>query len=162
MAMMQAATPSRFEKWLAVLAAMLGMVVIVAVVRGRPHWVEAPPVIWAHLLTVLLAVVLTPALLLMRRGTPRHRALGAVWMITMFATAIISLFVRVLRPGHFSLIHLFSLMVIIIVPRAVLAARRHDVAGHRRAVLGMVIGGLMVAGWLTFPFGRMLGRWLLG
>jgi uncharacterized membrane protein len=29
-------------------------------------------------------------------------------------------------------------------------------------VRGMVTGALLVAGFFTFPFGRMLGAWLFG
>jgi hypothetical protein len=40
------------------------------------------------------------------------------------------------------------------------AARAHDVARHRRRVRGMVTGALLISGFFTFPFGRMLGSWL--
>jgi len=39
-------------------------------------------------------------------------------------------------------------------------ARTHRVAAHRRQVRGMVTGALLVAGFFTLPFGRLLGRWL--
>jgi len=41
-------------------------------------------------------------------------------------------------------------------------ARNHRVARHRTQVRGMVTGALLVAGFFTFPFGRMLGAWLFG
>ena len=42
------------------------------------------------------------------------------------------------------------------------AARTHKVALHRGSVRGMVTGALLIAGFFTFPFGRLLGRWLVG
>jgi uncharacterized membrane protein len=36
------------------------------------------------------------------------------------------------------------------------------VARHRRTIRALVIGALLVAGFFTFPFGRMLGVWLFG
>jgi uncharacterized membrane protein len=30
------------------------------------------------------------------------------------------------------------------------------------AARGMVLGALLVAGFFTFPFGRLMGRWLFG
>ena len=33
-------------------------------------------------------------------------------------------------------------------------------ARHRRSVHGMVIGALLIAGFFTFPFNRLLGAWL--
>ena len=60
------------------------------------------------------------------------------------------------------MIHILSAWVLVQVPLIIWSARRHDVRRHRRAVRGMVIGALLVAGFFTFPFGRMLGQWLAG
>ena len=80
----------------------------------------------------------------------------------MLATAITSLFIHVSGPGRFSVIHLLSLWTLVQVPLIWWTARHHNVARHRRAVHGMVIGALLVAGFFTFPFHRLLGTWLLG
>ena len=48
------------------------------------------------------------------------------------------------------------------VPLIVWAARRHDHRRHRNAVRAMVAGALIIAGIFTFPFDRLLGRWLFG
>jgi uncharacterized membrane protein len=55
-----------------------------------------------------------------------------------------------------------SLFVLVMVPRLILQARAHNVAGHRSTVRGLVIGALLIAGFFTFPFNRLLGQWLLG
>jgi uncharacterized membrane protein len=64
--------------------------------------------------------------------------------------------------GDISPVHALSLFVAVMVPVAVLKARRHDRAGHERTIRGLVIGSLLIAGLFTLPFGRTLGRWLLG
>jgi uncharacterized membrane protein len=46
------------------------------------------------------------------------------------------------------------------VPLIVFYARRHEWKRHRSAVRAMVAGALLVAGFFTFPFGRLLGTWL--
>lgn len=154
--------PTRFEQLLALICALLALTVAVAVVRGASEWHYIGPTIWVHMATVMLAVVLTPAVLLMPRGTRVHRAVGAVWMVAMLVTAIVSLFVRTLRPGHLSPIHFFSFLTLFTLPRALWFAHSHQIERHRRSVLSLVIGALLIAGWLTFPFGRLLGRWLYG
>lgn len=154
--------PTRTERVLALICGLLALTVAVAVIRGAPQWPLIGPTIWAHLATVMLAVVLTPVVLLMRRGTRVHRAIGAVWIVAMLTTAIVSLFVRTIRPGHLSPIHFFSFLTLVTVPRALWFAHTHQVEKHRRAILGTIIGALLIAGWLTFPFGRLLGRWLFG
>lgn len=143
---------------------------VIAVARGRPHWPGVPPLVWVHLGTILIATALTPAMLLRRKGTRSHRRLGYVWVAAMAATALTSLFFNIAgRPGSlgvftgdFSFIHILSVWVLIQVPLIVVRARNHDVARHEGAVRGMVTGALLIAGFFTFPFQRMLGMWLFG
>lgn len=117
-------------------------------------------VVWAHLSTIVVALVLTPVMLLRRRGDRFHRQLGWVWVGAMLSTALISLGIRNANDGGFSFIHILSVWTCIQVPLIVLNARRHRVAAHRSAVRGMVTGALLIAGFFTFPFNRLLGQWL--
>jgi len=80
----------------------------------------------------------------------------------MLSTAVASLFVKTINPGHFSPIHILSVITIIAVPALVFAARSHKVDKHRRSVRNLIVGALLVAGFFTLPFGRLLGHWLLG
>jgi uncharacterized membrane protein len=80
----------------------------------------------------------------------------------MFLTALISLDIRMINRGGFSFIHILSVWTLIQVPIIVWSARTHDVARHRSAVRGMVFGALLIAGFFTFPFNRLLGSWLFG
>lgn len=153
--------PDRLEKLLGALALVMLGFVGVAVLKGMSEWANIPGVIWLHLLTIVVALALTPVLLWKRRGTPDHRALGYAWAGAMFLTAVDSLFVTT-KPGHFSLIHILSVFTIVMVPVLVLAARKGNVARHRRTVRGLIIGALLIAGFFTFPFDRLLGHWLFG
>jgi uncharacterized membrane protein len=154
---------------LAAASAALALAAIIAVLRGEPHWGEVRPLVWVHLCAILLVVLLTPVMLLRPKGTRRHRQLGYAWFAAMMLAAASSLFFKVtgssapnwgVFSGNFSPIHLLSVWVLVQAPVIVRRARRHDRAGHERAVRGMVVGGLLVAGFFTFPFGRMLGSWL--
>lgn len=151
-----------FDRVLAAAATVLAVILFAAVGRGRSEWHLIPAVVWFHLATIAVAMVLTPIMLLRRRGDWLHRRLGWLWAAAMFLTAVDSLFIRLINQGGFSIIHLLSIWTIIQVPVIVLAARRHDAARHKSAVRGMVVGALLVAGLFTLPFGRMLGRWLVG
>lgn len=154
--------PDWYEKLLAGVAASLFVIVLVALFRGEPQWRAVPGVIWAHLVTIMLALVLTPYMLLRPRGTPIHRLLGKIWVTAMTATAAISLFVRYSNPGHFSFIHILSVVVLILAPRVWLTARAHKLAAHRGTVRGLVTGALIVAGYFTLLETRLLGHWLFG
>ncbi len=115
-----------------------------------------------HLATILTVLVLTPTILWRRRGDRRHRLLRRIWVGAMALTAVISFGLRFIGHGRFSVIHLLSVFVLIQRPIIVMAARRGDYAKHRKAIRGMAIGTLLIAGSFTFPFGRLLGHWLFG
>ncbi|PSJ37339.1 DUF2306 domain-containing protein [Allosphingosinicella deserti] len=137
------------------------LTVTVALVRGSGEWQTLPGIVWFHIGTMLLALGLTPVVLLRRRGDRWHRRLGYVWVIALVTTAIATFWIRMSNPGHLGPIHVLSAFTIIQVPRIVLAARRHDVAAHRRGILLVVIGALLIAGFFTFMPSRLLGDWLL-
>lgn len=153
---------TNFDKLLAAGATVMAVILALAIARGQDEWHRIPAVVWFHLATIAVAMVLTPVMLLRRRGDRLHRRLGWVWAAAMFLTAIDTLFIRGINRGGFSFIHLLSIWTIIQVPVIVMAARRHDAARHKSAVRGMVVGALLVAGFFTLPFGRLLGDWLLG
>ena len=155
-------TPDRFERVLAGGAVVLLAAVLVAILRGRADWAQVPVVVWAHLATIAVALGLTPVMLLRRRGDARHRLLGWIWASALMLTALVSFFIRLTNHGGLSIIHILSLWTVIQVPIIVWSARHHQVARHRRAVRGMVLGALLIAGFFTFPFDRMLGHWLFG
>src|SRR5918998_216289 len=104
--------PDLFEKLLATGTVVMLVVVAIAIARGRSEWGQLKPAVWAHLITIIIALILTPVLLLQKRGTRRHRQLGWAWAVAMFGTAVISLFVHESGPG-FSPIHLLSLLTIV-------------------------------------------------
>lgn len=151
--------PDRIVGWLAPL--MLAAV-LAAVARGRAQWAELPWQVWAHLLLLLVVLALTPVQLWSAKGTPRHRLLGGVWAGALFAAAAVSFGIRQANDGGLSWIHLLSAWVLIQVPWMLWAAHRHEVESHRVRARMLSTFALLVAGFFTFPFGRMLGRWLLG
>ena len=153
---------ARFDRVLAYGAVAILAAMIAAIVRGRAEWGAIPTLVWPHLATIATALALTPVMLLRRRGDRLHRRLGWIWAVAMFLTAFDSLFIRLINRGGFSIIHILSVWTLIQVPVIVLAARRHDIARHRSAVRGMVLGALLIAGFFTFPFDRLLGHWLFG
>jgi uncharacterized membrane protein len=154
--------PDGLDRILSGAALVLLAAVLAALARGRGQWGEVPGFVWAHIATILLAVTLTPVMLLRRRGDRLHRRLGWVWASAMALTALLSFWIRGLNSGSLSLIHILSAWTLIQVPLMVWAARTHNLRRHRGAVRGMVAGALIVAGTFTFPFDRLMGRWLFG
>jgi uncharacterized membrane protein len=154
--------PDLFDRILSGAALLLLAFVLTALWRGRSEWGEVPAVVWSHIATILLAIVLTPVMLLRRRGDRLHRRLGWVWAGSMALTAMLTFWIRGLNQGSLSLIHILSAWTLVQVPLIVWSARTHDHRKHRNSVRGMVTGALLIAGIFTFPFDRLLGRWLFG
>lgn len=154
--------PTPYDRFLAAASVALLAAILAALWKGRGEWSHVPAFVWAHVATILLAVTLTPIMMLRRRGDRLHRRLGWVWAAAMFLTAAFSFGIRGINQGSFSLIHILSAWTLIHVPLIVLHARRRQHAAHRTAVRGMVTGALLIAGFFTFPFDRMLGHWLFG
>jgi uncharacterized membrane protein len=154
--------PDVYEKVLAAAAIALFLLVSIALIKGRAAWAEMEPLIWAHLATVMTPLAITPVQLLRRRGDRVHRALGWLWAVSLFGTALVSFGIRGINDGGLSFIHIFSLVTIITVPLLVFAARHHRIARHRGAVRGLVTGALLTAGYFTLIPNRILGGWLWG
>lgn len=121
---------------------------------------------YVHLAIVLPAFVIGTYLLLRAKGTAHHRTLGRVYLVLMAITGGITLAMPAqVGPqflGHFGYIHLLSVLTLVTVPLAYHAARTHQVALHRRNMLGLYFGGLLLAGAFAFAPGRLLHSWLFG
>lgn len=127
---------------------------------------QAPWPVQAHLATLAVALAATVVLLAGVKGSRLHRVLGWLWALAMIATAAATLYIPA-PPGAanfhgLGILHLFALLTFISVPRAVLAARRHDVRRHAGVISGFLIGGLGLAGLFALLPGRLLWQVLMG
>ncbi|MGD9966714.1 MAG: DUF2306 domain-containing protein [Hyphomonadaceae bacterium] len=113
-----------------------------------------------HVATVTAVLALGPVQFALPKGTGLHRALGWVWAIAMFSTAAATFFIRDMRDGQFSPIHLFSLMTFIGVPMALWLARV-KVMSHARAMIGLYLG-LVIAGITAIAPGRVIWQMMFG
>lgn len=124
---------------------------------------DAPPMIQIHTALALMALVLTGAIFILRKGTTDHRLLGRLWVLMMGIVALSSFWIHTLNwIGPFSPIHLLSLYVLYGLVRGVLDARAGRIADHRARMKGMVYGGLFVAGAFTLLPGRIMYSIFLG
>lgn len=152
--------PTLLERSLAFGSAILLVFVLAAIIRGHSHWRQASLLIWLHLATLLIAIALTPVLLLRPRGVRRHRQLGYAWVVAMILTSALSFGIQTINPGGFSAIHVLSTITMLATPTVAWHAHRHRVQAHRTTAISLIAAALLIAGFFTFPFSRMLGRWL--
>ena len=127
---------------------------------------HAPLSVKIHLATVVPAFFIgTWQIFLSRKGAFGHRTLGYVYLGLITVTAVDALFIHALMPNAplgFSPIHVLVPLTLFGVVSALLAARKHDIRGHRNAMIGVYVGGMLVAGSLTLLPGRILHAVVFG
>jgi uncharacterized membrane protein len=121
-----------------------------------------PTVIQVHLYAALLAVMLGAVMMLARKGRTFHRAAGWIWVTLILLVAGSSLFITGLNGDKWSFIHLLAGWTIIAAPIGLIAARRHKVKQHRRTMMGLFYGGVLIAGAFAFSPGRLMWNLFLG
>ncbi len=124
---------------------------------------QASTAIQIHAFAAITAFALGVVQLAAPKGTLPHRALGGIWIALMLVVCISSFFIHELRMwGQWSPIHLLSVYTLIVLPFAFLAAHRHDVVRHRRRMLGLFLGALVIAGLFTLWPGRIMHAVVFG
>lgn len=168
-----------FARWFALSILIVAVVVgaamgpywtVVADVAGRPR---LHPPDWSllaglslpikiHLATALAALVLGAVLMVVRKGRTFHRLAGWTWVSLVSVTAGATLFITSLNHGSWSLLHLLTGWVLIGLPLAVIAARRHAIRQHRRQMMGLFYGGFAINVFIALLPGRALWMTFFG
>jgi uncharacterized membrane protein len=114
----------------------------------------APPLVILHLTAVVIALVLGAILLCVRKGVRLHRILGWSWVVAMLIAAVTSVFLRGIKTGAFStggfsFFHVITAIVLLLLPLAVLAARKQYIRWHAAIMIYLLINVLLSAGLLA-------------
>jgi uncharacterized membrane protein len=97
------------------------------------------------------------------KGTIPHRTIGWVWVVLMLAVSVSAFWIHTIRLwGPWSPIHLLAIFTLVMLPVAVLHARRHRVQQHRIAMLSLFFGALVIAGLFTLFPGRIMSTVVFG
>src|ERR1019366_2924526 len=137
---------------------------------------NAPPLIQVHAFAAMAAVVLGAVQFIAPKGVLPHRTLGWTW-VGLIALMLIASFANhdilpwdmfgpsvCCRVGEScargsatcASIHLLSIYFLLVLPYAVLYARRRDVTRHRGAMLWLFVGVLLIGTALTFVPHRIM------
>jgi uncharacterized membrane protein len=116
-----------------------------------------------HAFAAIGAFVLGAVQLAAPKGTVPHRIVGSIWVLLMLVVGISAFFIHELRIwGPWSPIHLLAIFTLVMLPVAVWRAHKHAVEQHRRAMLGLFFGALVIAGLFTFLPGRIMHSVVFG
>lgn len=121
------------------------------------------PIIYLHAFFALAAMALGAVQLAAPKGTPPHRTLGWVWAALMAGVAGGSFLIHGIRMwGPFSWIHILSIVTLVGLTGAVLAARKRDVKRHARGMILLYVLALLVTGGFTLAPGRVMHTVVFG
>ena len=124
---------------------------------------DAAPAIPVHAFAAMAAFALGLVQFAEPKGTLPHRTIGWIWVGLMAMVAISSFWIHQIRLlGPWSPIHLLSIFTLIVLPMAVWRAHHHDVNAHRRIMIFIFAGALVVAGLFTLVPGRIMHAVVFG
>ncbi|WP_035707371.1 DUF2306 domain-containing protein [Niveispirillum irakense] len=130
---------------------------------GLAAFTAASPLIQIHAVLAGVSIALGGVQFAMPKGTDIHRLIGRFWVGIMAIVALSSFAIHKMQIiGPFSPIHFLSIFVLIVLYRSVQAARRGDIAKHRRSMILLYILGLIITGGFTLLPGRLMHTVLFG
>jgi uncharacterized membrane protein len=125
--------------------------------------IEAAPAIPLHAFAAMGAFVLGLVQFASPKGTLPHRTIGFIWVGLMTVVAGSSFWIHQLRlVGPWSPIHLLSIFTLVMLPLALWKAHTHQVASHRRIMIYLFAGALVIAGLFTLMPGRVMHAVIFG
>ena len=124
---------------------------------------DAVPQIPLHAFAAMAAFVLGVVQLAAPKGSLPHRTIGWIWVMLMAVVALSSFWIHQIRlVGPFSPIHLLSIFTLVTLPLGIWKAHHHEVAGHRRIMIAIFVGALVIAGLFTLLPGRIMHTVVFG
>jgi uncharacterized membrane protein len=124
---------------------------------------DAAPAIPLHAFAAMTAFALGAVQFAAPKGTLPHRTIGWIWAGLMAAVAISSFWIHEIKLlGPWSPIHLLSIFTLVVLPLGMWMAHRHRVADHRRIMIQIFTGALVVAGLFTLLPGRIMHSVVFG
>lgn len=143
------------------ITAALGAAFLIQLIQGGGSFRTPIWALYLHLATVIPAVPLGGWLLWRKqRGDRVHRVGGYIWVTLMMVTAIDSFWIQSLM-GRIGPIHIFSVITIYSLPKAIWLARNGRIKEHERTMKGVYLG-MIAAGLFTILPGRFLGSFIFG
>lgn len=123
-------------------------------------------VISLHTIAAVISLTAGPAIFLRMKGTPSHRALGALYIASMLTVAVSGLFIYELNGG-LSPIHIFSVITFATISMGLLAIRRYirqrqpeALVSHYSYMAYSYVGLLMAGGMQLLAEIHRVDGWL--
>ncbi len=122
----------------------------------------SPLAVQVHVMAAVLALVVGAIIFLLPKGTGFHRLLGWSWVTSMIVVAATSIAMVADFGNGFNALHVFTAVTVISLWGGLTGIRRGDVRQHAGSMVGLYIGGLIIAGLFAFIPGRTMWATVFG
>ena len=126
-----------------------------------PLW-TMPFSVQIHVVSVALAFFAGLTIFALPKGTGFHRILGWTFVVAMIGAAATSIMMIADFNTGVNFLHIFTIVTAVSLTLGLRAIWRGDVRSHAYNMIGLFIGGLLVAGAFSFIPGRLMWRMLFG
>jgi uncharacterized membrane protein len=126
------------------------------VLLGRPMSVQL------HVYAAVVALIVGVVIFLLPKGTGFHRLLGWTWVSSMIVVAGTSVAMIADLNSGVNALHIFTAATVVSLWAGLTGIRRGDVRAHAGSMIGLYVGGLIIAGAFAFIPGRTMWQVLFG
>lgn len=123
---------------------------------------SAPLSVQIHVAAATLALFVGAIILLLPKGTGFHRFLGWSWVSAMIVVAATSIAMIADFRNGINALHVFTAITVLSLWGGLGGIRRGNVRRHAGSMVGLYVGGLIIAGVFAFIPGRTMWQVFFG
>lgn len=122
----------------------------------------APLSLQLHVAAAVLALIIGVVIFTFRKGTGFHRFLGWSWVGSMIIVAATSVAMIADFKNGINALHAFTAITVVALWSGLAGIRRGNVQQHAGSMIGLYVGGLLIAGAFAFIPGRTMWNVVFG
>jgi uncharacterized membrane protein len=126
-------------------------------------------IIYIHAVIALLAVPLGLFIFFKKKGTTQHKINGRIWVTLLVLVCFTAVFIKVINPGQYSLIHLLIPWTLGSLIYSIWSIKKFQKTkiqrykqSHMYSMIGVYLGALLIAGAFTLMPGRLFHEIFIG
>jgi uncharacterized membrane protein len=124
--------------------------------------IAAPLSLQLHVAAAVLALIIGVVIFTFRKGTGFHRFLGWSWVGSMIIVAATSIAMIADFKNGINALHAFTAITVVSLWAGLTGIRRGNVGQHAGSMIGLYVGGLIIAGGFAFIPGRTMWNVVFG
>jgi uncharacterized membrane protein len=122
----------------------------------------APLSVQVHVAAAMAGLAIGVVIFLLPKGTGFHRLLGWSWVSSMIVVAATSVAMIADFRSGVNALHVFTAVTVVSLWAGLTGIRRGDVRRHAASMIGLYVGGLLIAGVFAFIPGRTMWNVVFG